>query len=335
MIVVLDSNVWLSELGLRSGRAAATKFFLKQRGATLALPEVVRLEVQENLQSRLTEHIEKIRDNHRQLLTAFGRLKEVVLPSEDDVKAKVQELFDSIAVDKLDIPFSFESARSSFLKTIQKVPPSDKTQEFKDGVLWADCVRLLASDAVTLVTADKAFYQDREYKNGLAQSLRTELSGQRNEFTILPSLSDLLKAVRKSLSLSEDDLAAAFLALHGKSVYGLLIRLGFELGERKSFACTPYATEDPSVVFIEFSMDYGCADIRGDGRTDAVLTLKGDSAYVPAMAEFRDLRNFGETLAYRMADGTEKVNRNQVAFMAGIVLGHREVSSETRYRLDD
>jgi hypothetical protein len=53
MIVVFDSNVWLSELGLRFGAAAAAKFFLNRSGARLAVPEVVRLEVQHNLRARL------------------------------------------------------------------------------------------------------------------------------------------------------------------------------------------------------------------------------------------------------------------------------------------
>ncbi len=148
MIVVFDSNVWLSELGLRSPAAAAAKFFLIHSGARLAVPEVVRLEVQHNLQARLTEHIDKIQANYHQLLTALGQLRAVVLPNSDEVNTKIQELFDSIEVPKLDVSFSLESARSSFLKTIDKVPPSDKVQAFKDGVLWADCLTLLAAEPV-------------------------------------------------------------------------------------------------------------------------------------------------------------------------------------------
>jgi hypothetical protein len=96
MIVVFDSNVWFSELGLRSGAAAAAKFFLNNEGARLAVPEVVRLEVQHNLHARLTAHIENIQTNYRQLLTAFGKLREVVLPTSEDVQAKIQGLFDSL-----------------------------------------------------------------------------------------------------------------------------------------------------------------------------------------------------------------------------------------------
>lgn len=79
MIVVLDSNVWLSELGLRSGAAAAVRFFFNQSKARVAVPEVIQLEVRHNLTNRLSTHAKEIRDNYRQLLTAFGKLRELVL----------------------------------------------------------------------------------------------------------------------------------------------------------------------------------------------------------------------------------------------------------------
>lgn len=335
MIVVFDSNVWLSELGLRSKAAAAAKFFLNQSGARLAVPEVVRLEVQHNLQARLTKHIEDIQLNYRQLLTAFGKLREVVLPTGDDVQAKIQELFDSIEVAKLDIPFSIESARSSFLKTIDKSPPSDRTQEFKDGVLWADCLALLSSEPVVLVTSDKAFYEDRQYDKGLAQNLQAEASQLSHPLQLLPTLNALLQTLRSPVTLDEDSLAQTFLTQHHESVYSTLSRHGFELGYRQSLTYTLFATENPNALFLEFSMAYPCTDISGEGRTDAVLSLKGDGSYTPTTGTFADLRNFGEHLKYRMPDGSDRENRNHVIFAGGLVLGHKEVSSIVRYKLDD
>lgn len=335
MIVVFDSNVWLSELGLRSGAAAAAKFFLNHNGARLAVPEVVRLEVQHNLRALLTEHIATIQDNYRQLLTAFGKLREVVLPTSDDVQAKIQELFDSIQVTKLDIPFSLDSARSSFLKTIDKSPPSDKRQEFKDGVLWADCLTLLASEPVVLVTADKAFYQDRQYDKGLAANLHAETKRFSNSLQIMATLSALLQTLRTTVTLDEDKLAEAFLLQYKESVYGMVNRQGFDLGLRQSLTYTLFATENPTVLFLEFSMAYGCIDIRGEGRTDATVLLKGDGSYMPTTATFSDFRNFGERLRYRLPDGSERENRSVVAFAAGLVIGHKEVSSVIRYKLLD
>jgi len=298
------------------------------------MPEVVRLEVQHNLRNRLTEHIESIRSNHRQLLTAFGKLKEIVLPTEADVEAKVTELFASVEVAKFDVPFTMESARSSFLRTIDKLPPSDRTQEFKDGVLWADCLTLLASDSVVLVTSDKAFYEGRSYDKGLAPNLQVEVNRQPHSLTIMPTLSALLQTIRTSVTLDENKLATAFLREQHESVFGTLTRHGFDLGVRLSVAYTLFATENPNVLFLEFSMEYGCADIRGESRSDAILRLKGDGSYTLATETFAELRNFGEHLSYRLPDGSEKESRNHVIFAGGLVLGHREVSSVIRFKLD-
>jgi hypothetical protein len=333
MIVVFDSNIWLSELGLRSGAGAAVRFYLKQSGARVAVPEVVRLEVAYNLSSRLMKHIESIRSAYSQLLTAFGTLREVVLPTEDQVQKRIRDLFASLEVEQIEIPFSLESARNSFLKTVHKTPPSHQSQQFKDGVLWADCVSLLATDSVVLVTADKAFYQDQQYSQGLAWALREEADPLPNPIRVLPALADLLESVRTPISLDGDELQLAFIEAHRASVQGSLERHGFELGSRTELSFNLFATENPAVLFIDFVMSIQCADVRGEGRTEVELRLKGDGEYLPATREYRNLRNFGEELQFRMPDGSSGERLNVVAFVDGIVLGHREVSSVTRYPL--
>src|SRR4051812_47024217 len=49
MIVVLDTNIWRSSLYLKAGAAAAMRFYLRQKGAKVGLPEVIRLEVERHL----------------------------------------------------------------------------------------------------------------------------------------------------------------------------------------------------------------------------------------------------------------------------------------------
>ena len=333
MIVVFDTNVWLSELGLRSGAGAATRFYLKHSGARVAIPEVVRLEVEQNLTSRLMKHIESIRADYSQLLTAFGTLREVVLPSEAKVRERIPELFASMEVEQIDLPFTLESARSSFLKTIHKLPPSHQSQQFKDGVLWADCVQLLSTDEVVLVTADKAFYQDQLYSKGLATSLLEEVRGCKYTIRVLPALADLLGSVRVPITIDGDLLQSAFIEEHRVSISLTLERHGFALGQRTNLSFNVFATENPAVLFLDFRMDIHCEDLRSEGRTDAVLHLKGDGSYLPASGAFRNLRNFGEHLSFRLADGTVSEIRNVVLHVDGIVLGHREVSNVVRYAL--
>ena len=92
MIVVFDSNVWLAEASLRSTRGAVARYFLKRHSARVAIPEVVRLEVERHLKNDLNQYITDLRDNHRRLLTIFGEMRELTIPSKDDVDARVAAL---------------------------------------------------------------------------------------------------------------------------------------------------------------------------------------------------------------------------------------------------
>jgi hypothetical protein len=179
---------------------AAVRFFLRQRNARLALPEVVRLEVESKFREKLNSFVVNVRDNHRQLLAVFGKLKEVVLPDEASIDNKVAQIFSGVGVELLNVEFSLESAKNSFLKTINKVPPSDQSQQFKDGVLWADCVGLLQQDDVFLVTSDTDFFQDRKYEKGLAKNLSSEALGKPHQLKVFRSLGELLTDIKTEVS---------------------------------------------------------------------------------------------------------------------------------------
>jgi len=281
MIVILDSNIWLAELGLRSPLGAVARLYLQQKRARLALPEVIRLEVEHNLRNQLRNYVRALQTTHRQLLTVFGTLKELVVPDAVAIEGRVAQLFAKLGVEVLEIPFSLASARSSFLKTIDKVPPSDRTQEFKDGVLWADCLDLLKNDDLCLVTADKAFFQDRDYAKGLSTSLAGEIAGVAHSFSLLSSLDQLVRDLRIDVAIDEQVLVKAYLDKSFEAIDGLLKRNGFVLGEKLDTSKALYATENPSVLYVEFTIKFEAKEPLGtDGWmgwllfAETVLTIR-------------------------------------------------------------
>jgi hypothetical protein len=162
MIIVFDTNIWIKELGLQSNAGAAVRFFISQKQAKVALPEVIKLELESNLCEQINECITNIKENHNKLLKLFGKLKKIVLPTKEEIDAKISDIIGLSGIPVIHIPFSFESAQSSFIKIINKLPPNwPKDQQFKDGVIWADCVRLLDDDDVVLVSNDGGFYNER------------------------------------------------------------------------------------------------------------------------------------------------------------------------------
>lgn len=332
MIIVFDTNIWISELGLNSPQGSAARFYLCQNKARIALPEVVRLEVEHNLRNRLKDFIDRINDNYRQLLTVFGNLKEIVLPNNDAIKLRVASIFDGVAVDIIDVPFTFDSAKKSFIRTIDKIPPCDKTQEFKDGVLWADCVELLEKDDVYLVTSDKAFFQDRDYNKGLAESLITDITGAVHSFKILSSLNYLLEEIKTEVDIDTSILLTAFMVKFGNSVNGTLERNKFYLGKIVSLKKVLYVTENPGNLFIEFTILCECKDLVGEDRTECIMTLRGDGIYNLEAHTFDSLRNFGEELNFKEGD-REKQIRNVVAYAGGLYLGHKEIVHIIRQKI--
>lgn len=332
MIIVFDTNIWLSHLGMRSPAASAIRFFLKQNDYRMALPEVVRLEVEANLQVKLVNFIEEIRNSHDQLLTVFGQLKEVVLPTPEEVHALIPKLFESVGVKLIEIPFSLESAHSSFLKTIHKVQPSNNNQQFKDGVLWADCLGLLEADDVTLVTADQAFYSGHKFENGLAKNLQLEADQRKHQLRIVSSLVKLLESLPKSYVFDEEALVQVLLHRAESNVTALVTNNGFDVGETIGVERNVFVTEDPSSLFFECSVSIACENIL-DSQEPAILRLEADGLYTPETNSFSEVSMLSASFKFLGLDGVQEERRGVYLRAEGVTTGHRIVSSKIRHKL--
>jgi len=330
LIVVFDTNIWIGDLALQTSAASAVRFYLRKVQARVALLEVIRLEVERHTRRILRDATEDIRRGHRNLLAVFGRLPEVVLPTESAIEAKVTEMFSLANLDVFDVPFSADSARDSFLRTIDKVPPSDKDQQFKDGVIWADCVKLLAIDDVILVTKDKAFYRERAYASGLAPNLKDEASKAAHRLTLLPGLTELLDDIRSPVRIDDDRLTDFCRVTQGEPISTLLGAAGFELGGRRALSQKLFATEDPRRLFVEFTIVFDSTSPTGAG---AVLTVTGSCTYDPESGELTNYRAGDEELVFLDSDGNEVRRANRYMHAGEIVLGHREVRHSVLHEL--
>ena len=284
---------------------------------------------------KLIDFITEIGIKHRQLLAIFGALKEVVLPNDADIERKVGEIFTNIGVELIEIPFSFESAKSSFLKTIKIQPPnSPNCQQFKDGVIWADCCRLLDEDNVFLVTEDKAFYDDKKYSKGLVANLKDEASERKHSLSIFPSLSELLNDLRVDVPLDTDKLISSFFQQYREIINEIQKRNGFQLGDLDKVSKELYITENTNELFLEFTISFNCVDVTGENRFHGKLLLDGKGIYSLNEEAFSNLIISGEKLSYQQENGEERVVQNYVFLAGSAILGHREVKHIIRYQLD-
>lgn len=334
MIIVLDSNIWLKELALNTTAGAALRFFVNQRNAILAIPEVVRLEVEENLRKDIETAQENITKEHRQLLALFGTMHEVVLPTKDKVDELILDIFHRLNVKTIQVPFTLENARASLLKTIVKLPPSDKTQEFKDGVLWENCLELLERDEVLFATNDKAFYQGRDLTKGLVKNLQQEAASKPHRITIVPSLADILSKVRQPVELDKQRLASEILLIHETNYVEMLKRAECEINGEAIVEYHLFITGNPNELYMKYTATVPCEERSASARTDMKLILGGTATITPGSSALRAVNITNEELLFVDAGGIPGHLRNSYA-SASIQLGHRVITHTVMQRLDD
>ena len=335
MRIVFDTSIWISDLGLNSKAGAAVRFYIKKTGAIVAVPEVVRLELEKNLTQELQELKNKIIDSHNKLLTVFGKLKEVVLPSDDEITNKASDILNSLDVTMDEIPFSLEAAKSSFLKIIDEQPPSSKkNQQFKDGVIWANCLELLNESDVHLVSKDKSFYQGRQYENGLASNLKEETKKYSKKLTLMSDLQYLLGDIRVDVDVNINDLIEAIFQKPGNDINRILDEAELSLGEPDTITKNLYLTENASQIYIEFDISFECIELTEQGRTDALLNLEGSGSYDTEKEEYRNVSITNVLLKYFDTEGQQQTS-GYVSLSATVSAGHKTIKHTVRRSLSD
>jgi hypothetical protein len=322
LTIVLDSNVWLNEQMLRHRVGSAIRFFLRRHNARVVVPEVVRLEVELHLEQELKELASRLREGHKQLLGIVGELKEQVLPTDEELGKIALGAFANSGIEISDLPFSLESARSSFEKTIRSEPPSGpKNQQFKDGVIWADCLMLAMDSPVLFVTQDKAFYKGRDFDKGLAENLAKEAQKVAHEISITHDISSILERIGAPVEIDYTALHNLYYPTIKDRTERLIGSEGYELGELLSGEHSAFATNDPKVGHIDFSLRYQCIH---PSQPDGSLVAKGECVLDSVSGALSEFRDRGEEFQFVNLEG-EQQKRNIVIGVGSIFLGHRTV----------
>lgn len=331
LVVVLDSNIWMQERMLRHSVGSAVRFFLHRSNARLVVPEVVRLEVELNLERELKELVSNLREGHKHLLSLVGQQKEQVLPSDEELRQIALDAFGNMGIEVFDNPFSLESARSSFEKCLRSEPPSGpKNQQFKDGVIWADCLALAKDSPVIFVTQDKGFYKDREYKRGLAENLAIEAKKVAHEISVVHELSSILERIRESIKIDYRSLDELHYRMIKERAERLVGSEGYTLGDLLGGEHSVFATDDPNVGYVEFSLRYQCIHPT---QPEGLLVAEGECILNSTTGELSECRSRGEEFLFVSSEG-EQQKRNTVFGVGSIVLGHRTVKHSIRALLD-
>ena len=293
MFILFDSNVWISQVGLRKKNGAAIRHFARRRNATVAIPEIVQLEVEEILTARMLEQKKKIEDSYRELLSLLGKLESIHLPSEEEIRKAVESIIPDFDVPIRRIPFNIDAARSSMMKALRKIPPSsEKKEQFRDGVIWAHCLELLSEGDVYLVSEDKDFYHQRNYQKGLAPELIEEMHCRSKtwEVKLIQNVTQLLDEIRMPMQLDDSELFKSIMVQQSEQVEEILTSNGFELCSRVEGKVNCFATEEAQRIYFTFSFVHPCQDSTGTGRRPGELKLEGSGFLNPETMDTNEVQ---------------------------------------------
>ena len=334
MIVVLDTNIWIKEMALNSNIGSAVRYYLKNQDICIGLPEVIELETKNNLRAYLYKLIKDAEDSHRKLLSVFGELEELIIPTSEDVDGLVSTIFDRVGVDIIRQPFTKKSARKSLMRTIEKIPPSDRGQQFKDGVIWEDCLKILEEDDVKFVTEDKAFYKNRDYSKGLVLELEKDLEDKGHQLHIFNSLESLLTEIQTLPSIESELLINAYYSNYvGKATDWLVENdIAIHEDEKPNLEFKAYATEDPKKLYVSFDINQKCLDLSGNNR-HFILIFSGDTYFDTKSNQFDGITRRSEELFMYDKRGEKNTIESTKYAALSIVIGHRMVKHEVRYNL--
>ena len=204
MYLLLDSCIWIKEQGLTSNLGAAARFLIRDSGATLAIPEVVRHEAKNGLVSVLRSHRDKALSSGRRVLAAMSEDEpRLSLPTAEEIELRVSQMLNELDFETVDVPLSLEAARSAIVRAAEKRVPTG----VRDGVIWQNCLELLDTADVHFVTQDEGFYADRT-RTSLAPSLSEEAKQRNHSLKVHSGLDTMLKALqdaRTEVVFAEDE----------------------------------------------------------------------------------------------------------------------------------
>ncbi len=150
------------------------------------------------------------------------------------------------------------------------------------------------SDDVILVTKDKAFFDKREYKNGLAATLLHEAKSQGCNISIYSSLTELIKDIKSDVPVNEEKLLDAIHKETYEKLKSLADRNDFYLKDITSKKFELYATTDPNEVSVVFCLRYDLEDYKPDSRINPYAESRGEFVLNISTYNIKNFFNKGE-----------------------------------------
>jgi hypothetical protein len=333
MIIIFDTNIWRSELGLQTIKGTAVKYYIKQNKIKIALPEVIRLEAEELITELISTNIQQLKKSHQQLLSIFGQMKDLVLPSDEEVSNKIKHIFPYKSLDIIEPEFSFANAKSAFNRVIKKQPPSHKNQQFKDCVIWNHCIDLLSVDDVILVTKDSAFYEGDDYSKGLNNILKNEIVNLPYKFNIFSDLTEVMTSIKKDIEIDDIFIYEEIIKSHKTDIDSLLQDSDLVPSDEYKVEKSLFITEDVNKLYLDLIIDIKCNDLSNTDSRYNFIKMVCNCSYLITENRIDDI-HLEELGLFEIIDGVEHKIRSNIYLSGNITIGHKTIINKVKHKIE-
>jgi flagellar biosynthesis chaperone FliJ len=291
--LVLDTNIWYTTLLLSTPAGAAVIYSLSQFKRKLALPEVIEEEIKKQAYKRGTEAVLEIQKNYRIIEQLMGERDNYQLPSNDEFVARVDSRLIELEQFIHKTEFTLSHAKSALKRVLEKTPPNDRSQQFKDSAIWESLLELAKEADVYFVTADKAFFKNSEPSKGMASNLLEDCKNVSGTICLYYELSDYLGAIKKdeppfNKRIVIDKINQSIMVKLSK----MAVEKGYILGDISKAEVQAFLTENHELIALEFEINYSVSEVlihESGVVTEATLIVKGNCGYKIANDDVSDI----------------------------------------------
>jgi len=273
-------------------------FAVSKSGATIALPEVVQLEVSHKIAEQGANAIEAAEKSIGFLRQLTQQKVSAWVPSEESVRDAIGRRWEDLSGTLQPMPLTIEHSKAGLNRIIKKLPPCNANNEqFRDSCIWQCALELSDIKPVYLISNDHAFYEGgRKRENGLANELQVELDARGRKVKLYPDLGSFLSAIGGAKTLGDktvEELVVAAVTSKSKEVAENPHGGASILGKITFSKITGYATPRINVVAISFTATYRISSVKDYAKiekiTHALLTVTGSASFDPQSNSVTDV----------------------------------------------
>lgn len=335
MILVIDTNIWLTENLLRSPKGLSITAYCINQSQRIMVPEIIEKETEVNFFREAVEARKKIKDEYDFLLMAMGKLKELVMPTDEEIKTTVSKRYEELNSIIFREPFTFQQAQKALDMVINYLPPNSKgNQQFKDSAIWSSILDKANISEVEFITGDKGFFKDKSPNLGPADSIMADIDKSPNKIRVHFGLGAFLEMYFKAAEIIDTiKLGNEIIRIDGEKIMSHVEEFGITVQGVIFESVISYLTGKDGIFSIEYVAKV-IFEISEITPPEPGYTISGNCLYNSIVGTI--LNNYLTEFDFEYKSETNEIQNKTAShgYISGnLVLGHKTIEYDIKHKI--